>query len=199
MLYCLKKHKKLCLPFIIFEYLKELINKSRITAGNKKVLNYIPFGRLLSDILVESGIVDALRDAQCTEDLTTSVGDVLDARNLKKMGVLEKITVYPIPEADEVVLDRRLMEDDFPPFSKEEPLEAIMEYIRMQVDDRYDMSWFTYDMLPDTIEEMDAGKKRRKKSSEGDDSEKERMKATKKQKKEDKKKQEKKKQRKIHL
>src|ERR1044072_8941341 len=61
------------------------------------------------------------------------------------------------------------------------------------------MSWFTYDMLPDTIEEMDTGKKRRKKSSEGDDSEKERMKAAKKKKKADKKKEEKKKQREIHL
>ena len=54
MLYCLKKHKKLCLPFIIFEYLKDLINKSRTTAGNKRVLKSIPFSRLLSDTLRES-------------------------------------------------------------------------------------------------------------------------------------------------
>src|SRR5580765_1462070 len=57
------------------------------------------------------------------------------------------------------------------------------------------MSWFTYDMLPDTMEDMNARKKRKKKkSSEEDDSEKERMKAAKNQKKEDKKKQ-----RGIHL
>src|ERR1044072_2608158 len=61
----------------------------------------------------------------------------------------------------------------------------------MQVDDGKDMSWFTYDMLPDTLEETDAGKKRRKKSSDRG-----RMKATKRQKKEDEKKKEK--QREIH-
>ena len=55
------------------------------------------------------------------------------------------------------------MVDDLPPFSKEKPIEAIMEYVKMQVDDGKDMSWFTYDMLPKTIEEMDVGKKRRKK------------------------------------
>ena len=92
MLYCLKKHKKLCLP-------KESINKSRTTADeSKKVLHYIPFGRLISDILVESGLVDALRDAQCTEDLVASAGDVLDAKNLKKMGVVASVVIPPEPE-----------------------------------------------------------------------------------------------------
>src|ERR1044072_5261006 len=56
MLYCLMKHKKLCLPFIIFQYLKEVIIKSwTTTAGvGKKIPHYIPFGRILSDILVEN-------------------------------------------------------------------------------------------------------------------------------------------------
>src|ERR1044072_379564 len=86
MLYCLLKHKKLCLPFIMFQYLKDCISKSRTTADEgKKILHYIPFGRLLSDILVESGLVYALRAAQFTEDLVVSTGDVLYARNLKKM------------------------------------------------------------------------------------------------------------------
>src|ERR1044072_7985349 len=56
MLYCLIKKKKICLPFIIFQYLKESTIKSRTTSGeNKKMIRYIPFGRLMSDILVESG------------------------------------------------------------------------------------------------------------------------------------------------
>src|ERR1044072_3425670 len=133
-------------------------------------------------------------------DLTASIGDTLSGKNLKNMNIIDEVLVEPTPEADKVILDRRLMVDDFPPFSKEEPLEAIMEYVRMQVNDGKDVSWFTYDMLPDTIEEMAAGEKRKKKKrSEGDDSEKERMKAAKRQKKEDKKKEEKKKRREIHL
>src|ERR1044072_6993379 len=85
MMYCLKKHKKLCPLFIIFHYLKDVIIKSRTTTAGqgKKLPHYIPFGRILSDVLVENGHVDALRDAQCTEDLVPFTGDTLDARNLK--------------------------------------------------------------------------------------------------------------------
>src|ERR1044072_6953166 len=84
MLYCLKKHKKLCLLFIIFQYLKYVLNKSRTTTARegKKLPHYIPFGRILSDILVENGLVDDLRDSQCTEDLVASTRDTLDASNL---------------------------------------------------------------------------------------------------------------------
>ena len=80
--------------------------------------------------------------------------------------------------------------DDLPPFSKEEPLEAIMEYVRLQVADGKDMSWFTYDMLPDTLDEEEPRKKRKKKSSD-----KEKMKSSKRKKEEDKEN----KQREIHL
>src|ERR1044072_2955011 len=150
---------------------------------------------MIYDILVENGLVKFLRnEAQFTIELTASIGDTLSGRNLKNMEIIDEVLIEPTLEADEVVVDRRLMVDDFPPFSKEEPLEVIMEYVRIQVADGKDMSWFTYDMLHDTLEEMDAGKKRRKKSSN-----KERMKAAKRQKKEDEKKEEKKKQREIHL
>src|ERR1044072_6935772 len=195
-MYHLQNNDKLCLPAILFLHLRESIQKSRTTANEaSKIIKYIPFGRLISDILVENGLVRFLRDeARFSVDLKASIGDTLSGKNLKKMKIIDEILVEPTPETDEVVLDRRIMVDDFPPFSKEEPFEAIMEYVRIQMVDGKDKSWFTYDMLPDTLEEMDAGKKRRKKSSN-----KERMKAAKKQKKEYEKKEEKKKQREIHL
>ena len=121
MLYYLKKHKKLSLLFIIFEYLKELINKSMISAGNKKVLKYIPLGRLLSDVLVERGTVDALRDAQCTENLTTSVEDILDVltgENLKSMGDVKEVIVDPESEDPKVVLKKRMTIDSYPLWTK---------------------------------------------------------------------------------
>ena len=55
------------------------------------------------------------------------------------------------------------MVDDLPPFSKGEQIEAVIEYVKSQMEEGKDMSWFTYDMLPDTIQEMEVGKKRRKK------------------------------------
>src|ERR1044072_4946405 len=58
-LYCLKKGKNLSLPFIIFHYLKKSITATRTTASGEdaKKPRYVPFGRLLSDILIESGLV----------------------------------------------------------------------------------------------------------------------------------------------
>src|ERR1044072_5082014 len=97
------------------------------------------------------------------------------------MEIIDKVLVEPTPEDEEVVVDRRLIVDEFPPFSKEEPFEVIMEYVRLQVADGKDMSWFTYDMIPDTMGEEEPKKKRNKKSSEADKTGKE--KAAKKQKK----------------
>src|ERR1044072_4107162 len=93
-LYCLKKGKKLCLPFILFHYLKKSIISTRTTASGEdaKKPRYVPFGRLLSDILIESGLVHDLRNAQCTDELKETIGEVLDAKNMKKMGILEEIT-----------------------------------------------------------------------------------------------------------
>src|ERR1044072_6790516 len=164
-LYHLQNKDKLCLPAILFLHMKDSIRKSRTTAYEaSKIIKYIPFGRLISDILVENGLVRFLRDeVRFPVDLTASIGDTLSGKNLKKMKIIDEILVEPTPEIDEVVLDRRLMVDDFPPFSKEEPLEAIMEYVRIKVDDGKDMSWFTYDTLPETIEEEEPKKKRRKK------------------------------------
>src|ERR1044072_1329041 len=182
-LYPLQNKNKLCLPAILFLHLRESILKSRTTANETdKIIKYIPFGRLISDILVENGLVRFLRDeAQFTIDLTASIGDTLNGRNLKNMEIIDKVLVEPTPEDEEVVVDRRQMVDDFPPFSKEEPFEVIMEYVRLQVADGKDMSWFTYDMLPNTMGDEEPKKKRKKKSSEVDKTGKE--KAAKKQKK----------------
>ena len=88
MLYYLMKHEKICLPSILFYYLRDSIPKTRTTANEgKKVPTCIPFGRLLSDIFVENGLVAFLEEAQFTQDLQASVGEVLNARNLKNMGI----------------------------------------------------------------------------------------------------------------
>src|ERR1044072_9017621 len=165
MLYCLKKHKKLCLPFIIFQYLKHLITKSRTTTAGqgKKLPHYIPFGRILSDILVENGLVDDPRDAQCTEDLVASNGDTLDARNLKKMGVLEEIAVDPESEDPEEVLKKMIVVDGYPLWTKlDSPVALALHIISMQ-QEGLDTSSFRYEDLPDCPPDMRPKKKRSKK------------------------------------
>src|ERR1044072_5116770 len=62
-LYHLQNNDKLCLPAILFLHLKESIQESRTSANkDKEIIKYIPFGRLISDILVENGLIKYLRD-----------------------------------------------------------------------------------------------------------------------------------------
>src|ERR1044072_7005918 len=144
-LYHLQNNDKLCLPAILFLHLKESIQESRTSANkDKEIIEYIPFGRLISDILIENGLIKYLRnEAQFSVDLTAGFGDTLTGKNLKSMEIIDEILIEPTLEADEVILNRRQMVDDLPPFSKDEPIEAVIEYVKSQMDDGKDMSWFT--------------------------------------------------------
>src|ERR1044072_8568505 len=152
-----QNNDKLFLPAILFLHLKESIQESRTSANkDKEIIKYVPFGRLISDILIENGLIKYLRDeAQFSVDLTAGFGDTLTGKNLKSMEIIDEILIEPTLEADEVILNRRQMVDDLPPFSKDEPIEAVIEYVKSQMDDGKDMSWFTYDMLLDTIKEIE--------------------------------------------
>src|ERR1044072_7869044 len=102
-LYHLKNKDKLCLPAILFSHLKKSIQNSRTSVDeDKEKIHYIPFGRLISEILVRNGVIEYLRDeAQIPMDLTPVFGDTLDAKNLKRMGLLDEILFEPLSEADE--------------------------------------------------------------------------------------------------
>jgi hypothetical protein len=139
-LYYLIKHEKIYLPSLLFQYLRDSILKTRTTADeSKKVPNYIPFGRLLSDILVENGLVAFLEEARVTEDLVTSVGDVLNAKNLKNMGVLRTIIADSVPDTLQEILGRRQRVEDFPLFSKHDNPEVIAQYVLMMEEQGVDM------------------------------------------------------------
>src|ERR1044072_5603903 len=97
MLYCLCTDQKICLPYTIFQHLRECINSSR-TAGKmkdkKRKIKYIPFGRLIYDLLTQNGLIQDIRKTGLTE----KIGDVLDGKNLDKMGVISELQVAPVPE-----------------------------------------------------------------------------------------------------
>src|ERR1044072_937425 len=179
------KHQKICLPSLLFQYLKESILKTRTTANEqKKVPNYIPFGRLLSDIFTESGLVGFLESARCTEDLEASAGEAFNVRNLRNMGVMKDIIVDPVPEAQQEVLGKRLRVDDFPLFSKNDNPEVIPQYIFMIQEEGVDVSGFRYEDLPDGPDLVDPKKKKKKKKrkAEGEEQKKKHSKKHKKEK-----------------
>src|ERR1044072_8297238 len=170
-LYHLKNKDKLCLPAILFLHLKHSIQNSRTTADkDEEKIKYIPLGRLISAILVENGIIEHLREEEALNsiDLTQGFGDTFNGKNLKEMEVIKDILTEPPSETEEIILKRRHITNDLPPFTKEEPFEATAEFVRMQVEDGKNMSCFSYDMLSDTMEEIYGGKKKKKKSAERD-------------------------------
>lgn len=51
-----------------------------------KPRNYIPLRKLISDVLIKSGLVDHLISHNLMEDVTVDVSKPLNARNLKNHG-----------------------------------------------------------------------------------------------------------------
>src|ERR1044072_2432264 len=148
MLYCLKKNKKICLPHILFQFLKDAVFNSRTSSGKKKVSTNIPFGRLISDILEASRLVDSLREASITEDLAANVGAILDAKNLKNMEVIKDIDVPPTPESAHDALMQQFLIDGFPLFSEIEPPNFIAYYIYRMEQDGVDISGLDFAEIP---------------------------------------------------
>src|ERR1044072_8396621 len=186
MLYCLDRKKKLSLPFIIFYYLKEILYKSRTAGGRqvKKPPMYIPFGRLISDILVESKLVEDLINVGCTKDLTETTDDVLDARNMKNIKAIPTVTVDPASDDPQEIVKRRFHIDGYPIWSKYDDPEAMAWFIYSLELEGHDMSWFTYDDFPDCPPEWLERKKKTKRKRKAEAEELLQMKDSKKPKKE---------------
>lgn len=95
-----------------------------------KPRNYIPLGRLVSDVRIESGMVDHLISINMMKDVTVDVGKPLNSRNLKSIGVIEKVLVKPTLDISwEALKDQRKIPNGLYLFSKIDPLEVIAHYL----------------------------------------------------------------------
>src|SRR3954462_6322695 len=92
------KGMRVNLPHILFQHLKTNIEESRDEERQKYPKlkkNTIPFGRMISDILTESGLIDTLRAADSSQYLTSIRGSILTAQSLRRMQLIEKVTTPP--------------------------------------------------------------------------------------------------------
>lgn len=93
MFFFLEKRLKVALPFILFKFLGDSIRESITGSSSKKSKGkIIPNGRLISDILVENGLVDDLLVGGLTDELVKESGKVFWSKNLKTMGLISKIS-----------------------------------------------------------------------------------------------------------
>lgn len=88
-----------------------------------KMRNYIPLGRLISNILMESQLIDSLIDYQFSNGKTPLVGRMLNTKGMKNMGIITDVIIPPAKMPKEVIHNRRIPLEDFPIFSKTYPLE----------------------------------------------------------------------------
>lgn len=91
-----------------------------------KSRNYILLGRLIYDILIESGLVDHLIFLNLMEDINVDMGKPLNGRNLKSMGLIDEVRVKPTRLTSwEALNDHREITYEMYLFSKIDPPKVI--------------------------------------------------------------------------
>ncbi|XP_050896337.1 uncharacterized protein LOC127103091 [Lathyrus oleraceus] len=146
-LYCIHKGLKLNLPALLFKYLRDSVKDTR---NNMKTRNYIPLGRIISDVLIESGLVDHLIHHNLMEDVTVDIGRPLNARNLKSIGIIEQVRAKPTLDTSwEALKDQRKIPNGLYLFSKIDPPKVVVHYLQDLTNQGVDISEFSVDWLPE--------------------------------------------------
>lgn len=84
------------------------------------------------------------------EDVTVDVGKPLNSRNLKSMGVIDKVLVKPTLDTSwDALKDQRKIPHAMYLFSKIDPLEVIAHYLQDLASQGVDILDFSTDWLPE--------------------------------------------------
>src|SRR3954468_17646291 len=89
-MYCIGTQKKVDAPYIIFNHLWNAVRDSRDVNRTKKG-NIIPFGRIITNVLVQTKMVERLESVGVIKDLLTVFGNVLNANTLRKMNLIQAL------------------------------------------------------------------------------------------------------------
>lgn len=107
-------------------------------------------GRLISNVPIESGLVDHLIHLNLMEDVTMDIGKPLNGRNLKSMGLIDKVIIKPTRSTSwEELKDKREKMDETYLFTKSDPPKVIEFYLKNLEAQGYDISNFNMDSLSD--------------------------------------------------
>jgi hypothetical protein len=113
-----------------------------------KTRNYIPLGRLISDVLIENGLVDHMIHLRLMEDVMIDTGRPQNARNLKRMGIIDQVRAKPTLDTSwEALKDQREIPNRLYLFSKIDPLEVIAYYLEDLYKQGVDITEFSVDWL----------------------------------------------------
>ncbi|KAL5078627.1 hypothetical protein RYX36_007048 [Vicia faba] len=116
MLYFIASKAKINVPHMLFNHLRTSVKETREDERTKR--DWIPLGKLISDILTENKLVEYLTEAQQINTLEACAGKPINAKNLKKMKIIDNIKKDPTIATKEVITIRRVPLKDFPLLSQ---------------------------------------------------------------------------------
>jgi hypothetical protein len=90
---------------------------------------HVPYGRLLSEIFYQGGLLTVLRQSGVVSDehLGTMIGKFINGRTLRYMGIVKKFE-----KLNTDLIESQIVSDlmtDFPPISKQDNLEVLGSYV----------------------------------------------------------------------
>src|SRR3954464_4273989 len=133
-LYCIATQKKVDAIYIIFNHMWKAVKDSR-NAFREKGGTIIPFGRIITNLLVRSKIVENLESEGIIKDLAVTSGACLNAFSLKKMKIIDTIIKVPQPLVG-TRIRREPVLADFETFFNSEVPEVRTKYLKSQKEDK---------------------------------------------------------------
>ena len=129
LMYFISTKANVYLPRLLFNHLKTSVKETREEERTKRY--WIPLGRLVSDILTKNRLIEHLTEAQQANILEACAGKPLNAKNLKKMKIIETIKKDLTITTKEVITTIRVLLKDFPLFTQ---INASPDIILMYLD-----------------------------------------------------------------
>src|SRR3954471_3153250 len=133
-LYCIATKKKVDAINIIFNHMWKAVKDSR-NAFREKGGTIIPFGRIITNLLVHSKIVESLESEGIIKDLAVTSGSCLSAFTLKKMNVIDSVIKIPQPLAG-TRIRREPVLAEFETFFNSEVPEVRTKYLKSQKENK---------------------------------------------------------------
>src|SRR3954469_3074981 len=161
---CIGKKIEINISHILFENLKTSIFESREDERAKYPhipRTTIPFERMISDILIESKVVDSIRKLNASHLLGVVQGPIFNGVDLFRLELIQNVpSVCPsFPD----ILSRRVAVEGFAPLFQEELHQVVKSYledcVRKQSD--IDPAWIRGGVLPSKADLLKKDKKER--------------------------------------
>src|SRR3954465_5262638 len=128
-LYCIATKKKVDVIYIIFNHLWKAVKDSRNAFRKESSGTIIPFGRIITNLLVHSKTVESLESEGIIKDLAVTSGACLNAFSLKKMKIIDTILKVPQPLVG-TRIRREPVLADFETFFNSEVPEVRTKYLK---------------------------------------------------------------------